>query len=780
MKGDSPFTGRKNATSFAAERAARLICKNPLDLAERPLITGYAVDSADPDTPMDRDDAISIEYKHDPKHGKVTVLHVTIADVAASIPNAHHKEKDNTLAALDKDAQTNGETMYFTFGISPMLPELLQDRLSLENRKERPGLTISVTLDKDVNIVHTEFSRDVIRTHCKSYQHAGEDITMHGHPLQQLSVVAKHVLKKKSSVTNLPYYDKATGMYTDSEGNQRHINIDELSAYTTVQGCMIAANEAAAAVMRDSNFLFRNHSYTPRDKQDQAFFSKDKLEESGADTKKPIQNKAEYSPECKGHFGLNASMYSHVTSPIRRFADLANQRMMHWAIDVVDETTDQIMKARRHNVGDWDRERIAHHVWSHATQLLGDVTEYKQNSGQLKTIATEILADTVSEIADSVPGVGKKTAAEICRQTIAAMNRLDIPYTQKELKTVATELNETLEKNKETRRSIGYSETEAWLNSVFPDTDKQKLSGWGAYAFSKLLEGAAQRGDNNATFASEVLHRLDTDSKTLVKNLHTLLVVAEGRRFGYWQILRKQAFQRLKDNSELGEDVFAYMQDMQKRHASKEQSGKEKRGEVTSSYILEATLLDEQQKHYPAALVVLSNNGLDYSASIIDKADTPEHARQSAILTFFRQYGSLHPHDTQYTPKLIDLALKRAKMKKGERFETLKDICSGYLDVQEVINEEGHERDEKSVTLTLTVTNPDSGDQIIRSRVGRTEEARDKAAKDILQDRRFHTMLTQCHHDMAKEEDISPDTGFASMIWAKSQQMNGVPESPNR
>jgi hypothetical protein len=274
-------------------------------------------------------------------------------------------------------------------------------------------------------------------------------------------------------------------------------------------------------------------------------------------------------------------------------------------------------------------------------------------------------------------------------------------------------------------------------------------------------------------FCQEVIRRLETDNEALVKNLHTLLVVAEGRKDGHWQILKRRAFQHVKDNPALAEQVFAYMQDMQRRQS--QPSGKE--ATDISTYILEASLLDDNKQHAPAALVVLSNNGVDYSASIIDKADTPEHARQSAILTFFRQYGNLHPHDTHYTPKLIDLALKRAKMKKGERFETLQELCKGLFTIDVMYNMTGREHDHKSTTIILTVTNIDTGEQLVHTRVGPKEVVRDKAAKDMLEDRRFHSMLTRCHHGLEISDELAPTAqeGLPSMIWAQSPHVDRPP-----
>jgi len=38
---------------------------------------------------------------------------------------------------------------------------------------------------------------------------------------------------------------------------------------------------------------------------------------------------ATYDPTVHGHYGLRLSAYAHVTSPLRRVADLINQRIIH-------------------------------------------------------------------------------------------------------------------------------------------------------------------------------------------------------------------------------------------------------------------------------------------------------------------------------------------------------------------------------------------------------------------------------------------------------------------
>ena len=75
------------------------------------------------------------------------------------------------------------------------------------------------------------------------------------------------------------------------------------------------------------------------------------------------QSQAVYSPDAKGHFGLNLTHYAHFTSPIRRYADLIVHRALIATFDLGDDGTSERENVRlkeiSEHISDTERRSMA-------------------------------------------------------------------------------------------------------------------------------------------------------------------------------------------------------------------------------------------------------------------------------------------------------------------------------------------------------------------------------------------------------------------------------------
>jgi hypothetical protein len=342
---------------------------------------------------------------------------------------------------------------------------------------------------------------------------------------------------------------------------------------------------------------------------------------------------------------------------------------------------------------------------------------------------------------------------------------MEIPYTKKEIAAVGRQLNE-----QQRKRHFSATADElmtATLDAIFIRTTEPDESGYAPnpehkeeavrrrrpFKFAELLEAAAKRGDNNDFFAGEVSRRLhsEDDKPELVHNLHTLLVIAEKEKDSHWQGLKREAFQMLKDDPILAERVFNHTVAQHR---------------PPKVFILETTLPDQAGNLHPAAFVVLHHQGVDYSAPMLDTGDSVEKAREGAILSFFRHYGALVPYEGLKTPKLIDLALGRARVKRGDRLSLLKKICGADFKIEEL--HAPVEDDTARMEVTLRITKLDSGEKLEKTRKGWGhfgDDYLDKCAKDMIEDYRFVDMLAACDRPMDTRSEPLADT--RAMIFSR-------------
>jgi len=292
-------------------------------------VRGFTIDA---EHTRDIDDALWIE----PRSDGGWCATVSIADVAREVLRD---------TAADKRAREMVATKYFASGNSPMLPRALsEDALSLWQGQRRRVMAIQLQFDAQCAVTAVTIERASLVSQQKLAYHDVPSIMSNAaHPLHaQVSAagrMANIMLDRRRANGALALYDLNSGWITTEEGHLRQVedHADTLGQ-VIVQEFMVAANVAVAthAVLHDVPLLFRNHVARAA-APDRAELMRQIDEASHI----PVQNvdalrarthllldRAEYGADVRGHYGLNVPVYTHFTSPIRRYADLVNHRQM--------------------------------------------------------------------------------------------------------------------------------------------------------------------------------------------------------------------------------------------------------------------------------------------------------------------------------------------------------------------------------------------------------------------------------------------------------------------
>jgi len=241
--------------------------------------------NVDPDGCKDIDDCVSFE-KISENEWRVTI---TISDVASCI-----KE----LSGVDCMASVKGQTLYKNgYAIRPMLPPALsEDACSLLPGVERQGVSLSFLWRKDEPFnEHVEWSESIIKNQ-KSYTYST-------------------VPEKEANLLK-----GAASMLIRRPSEDPHEWIEILMKFYNY--------EAAKLLVKAKAGILRRHKGADLERLEAYIKIDPKLE--------VLANTAgEYclvgDPNTR-HVGLGEDVYCHATSPIRRYADLVNQRILKQVI----------------------------------------------------------------------------------------------------------------------------------------------------------------------------------------------------------------------------------------------------------------------------------------------------------------------------------------------------------------------------------------------------------------------------------------------------------------
>lgn len=353
-------------TGFSEEAEAEAAAAKPPTLQGREDLRDLPLVTIDPEDARDHDDAVYAHADDDPNNPDGWVVWVAIADVAAYVRPG---------SALDRDAWTKGNSVYFPDRVEPMLPERLSAGLcSLREGEERAMLAVRMVFDVTGRKTGHRFVRGLMRSAAKlSYGQA--QAAVDGQPDDRTGPLLDPVLRPLWAAYACMARGRDARSPLDIDSPERSIAMDKdgeiasirprqrLEAHRLIEEMMIQANVAAAETLEQkrSPLIYRVHDAPSQEK---LFNLADFLATLGIPWTKgePVatarfnrlleqtrggphaeivnevvlrtQMQAHYATDNIGHFGLNLQKYAHFTSPIRRYADLVVHRALVRALKV--------------------------------------------------------------------------------------------------------------------------------------------------------------------------------------------------------------------------------------------------------------------------------------------------------------------------------------------------------------------------------------------------------------------------------------------------------------
>ncbi|HQO09229.1 MAG TPA: ribonuclease R [Clostridiales bacterium] len=317
----------------------------------------------DPADAKDFDDAISINKLPDGSFD----LGVHIADVSAYIPEG---------GPLDQEAAARGTSLYLPSSVIPMLPRKLSNYLcSLNPDVDRLSFSCFMRISKDGDISNYHFKETVMRSAFRfnylEFQQlldaalAGKDTDPVYNDFRQLAVWSKElkdILKaKRLREGGIEFELPEIKVVVDEEGKTVDIHRYQLyESNSIIEDFMLAANKCAAHFLHSKEDklpgVYRIHEKPSMEKisdffEDMAasgikfkvsedptnhFYMQDLLKlikqspngDYLANNFLRAMMKAKYSTNNIGHYGLAFDLYTHFTSPIRRYPDLMVHRLI--------------------------------------------------------------------------------------------------------------------------------------------------------------------------------------------------------------------------------------------------------------------------------------------------------------------------------------------------------------------------------------------------------------------------------------------------------------------
>ncbi len=334
---------------------------SPEEMENRRDFRDKIIVTIDGEDTRDIDDAVSVERLNDGY-----LLSVHIADVTHYVPYR---------SALDEEAFERGTSVYFPDRVLPMLPKALSNGIcSLNEGEDRLTLSCLMHVNAKGVVTKSEIVEGVIRsTYRMTYAEVekilnGDEDTAKKFPLVKdmvpLFAELTHILQTmREKKGNVSLDVKEAKIILTPDNEIKIPNYERAFSCQIIEAFMVLANETVAEYMHslEAPFVYRVHE-KPSEEKAQTFqaFAKSLglTPRFHTDDVKPYDyqkllkaaeglpaysvlnrvmlrsmQKAKYSPENLGHFGLASRCYCHFTSPIRRYPDLCIHRIIKEVIN---------------------------------------------------------------------------------------------------------------------------------------------------------------------------------------------------------------------------------------------------------------------------------------------------------------------------------------------------------------------------------------------------------------------------------------------------------------
>ncbi|MBQ8256571.1 MAG: ribonuclease R [Bacteroidaceae bacterium] len=344
------------AVEQAAERLAVGI--TPEEIASREDFRGITTFTIDPDDAKDFDDALSIR----PLSDGLWEVGVHIADVSHYVTEG---------SVIDKEAFKRATSIYLVDRTIPMLPERLCNFLcSLRPGEDKLAYSVIFTMNDKAEVKNFRIARTVINSNRRFCYDEVQAIIKNGEgeyyaEIERLNRLAQTMRAKRFAAGAIDFQQAEVRFHLDESGKPVSVYFSESNeSHQLIEEFMLLANRTVAEKIgrkapgnTPKTFVYRIHDQPDPEKL--AMLSKfvSKLgykmrSGSGRTTSATAMNnllkdvhgtkeqnvieqislrtmqKARYSTENIGHYGLAFRYYTHFTSPIRRYPDLLVHRLL--------------------------------------------------------------------------------------------------------------------------------------------------------------------------------------------------------------------------------------------------------------------------------------------------------------------------------------------------------------------------------------------------------------------------------------------------------------------